>query len=163
EPDMPRPFIMRGNVWIHGKLIPITAIAGALAAFGAWVIALGTHPGARDVGVLWMVAGLGLYTLVRVRAGFPLMERYEPGAAPPEDVIDLPSGPIVVPLEEPGDLAEEVMATACRLALENNAPVVAVSAITVPVRDSLDVELPERERQVAEVQEMGRTLAEDYG
>jgi basic amino acid/polyamine antiporter, APA family len=163
EPDMPRPFIMRGNVWVRGRLIPITAIAGAIGAFGAWVIALGTHPGARDVGVLWMVAGLGLYALVRIRAGFPLMERYEPGAPPPEDVIDLPSGPIVVPLEEPGDRAEEVMATACRLAVENNAPVVAVSAITIPVRDPLDTELPERERQVAEVQEMGRVLAEDYG
>ena len=71
EPDMPRPFMMRGNVWIRGRLIPLTAVAGAVTAFGAWVIALGTHPGARDVGVLWMIAGLALYTVVRVRARFP--------------------------------------------------------------------------------------------
>ena len=77
---MPRSFTMRGNVWIKGRRIPLTAVAGALAAFGAWVIALGTHPGARDVGVLWMIAGLLIYAGVRVRGGFPLMERYEPGA-----------------------------------------------------------------------------------
>jgi basic amino acid/polyamine antiporter, APA family len=163
EPDMPRPFMMRGNVWIRGRLIPLTAVAGAVTAFAAWVIALGTHPGARDVGVLWMVAGLGVYTMVRVRAGIPLMERYEPGAPPPEEAVELPSGPIVVPLEEPGELAEEVTATACRLATETGAPVVAVSAIYVPVQDPLDTELPERDRQVAEVQEMARSLAADYG
>jgi APA family basic amino acid/polyamine antiporter len=160
---MPRPFMMRGNVWIRGRLIPVTAVAGAVTAFAAWVIALGTHPGARDVGVLWMIAGLGVYTMVRVRAGVPLMERYEPGAPPPEEAVELPSGPIVVPLEEPGELAEEVTATACRLATETGAPVVAVSAIYVPVQDPLDVELPERDRQVAEVQEMARSLASDYG
>ena len=68
EPDMPRPFKMHGNVWIRGRLIPLTAVAGALAAFAAWVIALGTHPGARDVGVLWMVVGIALYAAVRIRA-----------------------------------------------------------------------------------------------
>jgi APA family basic amino acid/polyamine antiporter len=163
EPDMPRPFMMHGNVWIRGRLIPLTAVAGAVAAFGAWVLALGTHPGARDVGVLWMLAGLAVYAVVRVRAGFPLMDRYEPGAPPPEDVIDLPRGPIVVPLEEPGDMAEEVMATACRLAAENGAPVVGVTAISIPMRDPLDAPRPEREHAAVAVQDMARSLAADYG
>jgi nucleotide-binding universal stress UspA family protein len=127
------------------------------------VIALGTHPGARDVGVLWMVAGLALYAVVRIRARFPMFERYEPGAPPPEDVIDLPDGPIVVPLEEPGDLADEVMATACRLAAETGAPVIALTAITVPMREPLDAPRPHREQAATEVQEMARSLAADYG
>ena len=163
EPDMPRPFMMHGNVWIRGRLIPLTAVAGALAAFAAWVIALGTHPGARDVGVLWMVAGIALYAAVRIRARFPMMERYEPGAPPPEDVIDLPSGPIVVPLEEPGEIADEVMATACRLAVDSGMSVIGVSAILIPVAEPLDAPRPERERAVADVQEMARSLAADYG
>jgi basic amino acid/polyamine antiporter, APA family len=33
----------------------------------------------------------------------------------------------------------------------------------VPVQDPLDTELPERDRAVAEVQEMARSLAADYG
>ena len=163
EPDMPRPFMMRGNVWIRGRLIPLTAVAGALAAFGAWVIALGTHPGARDVGLLWMLVGLVAYAAVRIRARFPLMERFEPGAPPPEDVIDLPTGPIVVPLEEPGDMADEVMATACRLASENGSPVVGVTAIAIPLTDPLDAPRPDREHAAVAVQDMARSLAEDYG
>jgi basic amino acid/polyamine antiporter, APA family len=163
EPDMPRAFTMRGNVWIRGRLIPLTAVAGALAAFGAWVIALGTHPGARDVGVLWMVAGLLIYAGVRIRGGFPLMARFEPGAPPPEDVIDLPAGPIVVPLEEPGEMADEVMATACRLASESGSPVVGVTAITIPLTDPLDAPRPDREHAAVAVQDMARSLAQDYG
>jgi len=162
EPDMPRPFMMKGNVWIRGRLVPVTAVVGALGAFLAWVIALGTHPGARIVGLLWMLAGVGMYAVVRISAGVPLMARYDPGAPPPEELISLPSGPIVVPLEQPGLIAEEVMAIACRLAVETGGPVVVVTAIVVPVREPLDAPRPDREREVAEVQEMARSLAADY-
>jgi basic amino acid/polyamine antiporter, APA family len=163
EPDMPRPFMMHGNVRIGGRLVPVTAVLGALAAFLAWVIALGTHPGARDVGVIWMISGCALYAMVRIRAGVPLMSRYDPGAPPPEDVISLPSGPIVVPLEEPGAIADEVMAIACRLAVETGGPVVAVTAIVIPVREQLDMPAPVRGQAASEVQEMARALAESYG
>jgi nucleotide-binding universal stress UspA family protein len=78
-------------------------------------------------------------------------------------VLELPRGPIVVPLEEMGPLAEEVMATACRLAIDNNVPVVGVSAIMIPVREPLDAPRPERERTIALAQEMARSLAADYG
>src|SRR5439155_926083 len=83
EPDMPRPFLMRGNVWIRGRLIPLTSALGAVLSFVAWVIALGTHAGARVVGPLWILAGLIIYAIVRVRAGLPLLERVEEAAAPP--------------------------------------------------------------------------------
>ena len=38
-----------------------------------------------------------------------------------------------------------------------------MSAIYVPVRESLDTEMPEREAEVAAVQEMAASLAEEYG
>ena len=50
EPDMPRAFMMHGNVRIAGRLIPLTSVAGALLSFAAWVLALGTHPGCADRG-----------------------------------------------------------------------------------------------------------------
>ena len=58
EPDLPRPFMMKGNVWISGRLIPVTSVVGVVLSFAAWVVALGTHPGARVVGPLWMIGGL---------------------------------------------------------------------------------------------------------
>jgi len=66
-------------------------------------------------------------------------------------------------LERLDAIAEETMATASRLALEAGAAVVGVSAIYVPVRESLDTKMPEREAEVAAVQEMAASLAEEYG
>jgi APA family basic amino acid/polyamine antiporter len=163
EPDLPRPFKMKGNVWIGRRLIPVTSVVGALLSFAAWVVALGTHPGARVVGPLWMVGGLVVYAGTRVRAGLPLIERVESAAPPPQEVTEIAFATVVVPLERLDAIAEETMATACRLAAESGAAVVGVSAIYVPVRDPLDVPLPDREAEVAEVQAMAASLAEEYG
>ncbi len=73
-PDIPRPFLMKGNMWIRGRLIPITSVVGTVLAFIAWVVALGTHPGARVVGPLWMVAGLRAVRR-RARPGRPADHR----------------------------------------------------------------------------------------
>jgi APA family basic amino acid/polyamine antiporter len=163
EPDLPRPFLMKGNVWIRGRLIPITSVIGTVLAFGAWVIALGTHPGARVVGPLWMVAGLAVYIVVRVRARLPIIERVDEALPPPEDVTDVAYSTIVVPLERLDPVSEETMAASCRLAVDSGAVVVGVSAIYVPVRESIDIPMPEREREVEEVQELARSLASEYG
>jgi basic amino acid/polyamine antiporter, APA family len=163
EPDLPRPFIMKGNVWVRRRLIPVTSVVGAVLSFAAWVVALGTHPGARVVGPLWMIGGLGIYAVTRIRAGLPLIERVEDTAPPPEAVTEIAFSTVVVPLERLDAIAEETMATACRLAVEAGAAVVGVSAIYVPVRDALDTELPEREAEVAAVQAMAASLAEEYG
>ena len=163
EPDMPRPFMMKGNVWVGRRLIPMTSVVGAVLSFAAWVVALGTHPGARVVGPLWMIGGLVVYAGTRIRAGLPLIERVEEAAPPPADVTEIAFSAVVVPLERLDAIAEETMATACRLAVEAGAAVVGVSAIYVPVRDPLDVPLPDREAEVAAVQEMAASLAEEYG
>jgi APA family basic amino acid/polyamine antiporter len=163
EPDLPRPFMMHGNVWIRGRLIPLTSVIGTVLAFLAWVVALGTHPGARVVGPLWMVAGLAVYVVVRVRAGLPIIERVDQAVPPPEDVTDVAYSTIVVPLERLDAVAEETMAASCRLAVDSGAVVVGVSAIYVPVKEPVDTPLPEREREVEEVQEMARSLASEYG
>ena len=163
EPDLPRPFMMKGNVWIRGRLIPITSVVGTLLAFVAWVVALGTHPGARVVGPLWMVAGLAVYIVVRVRARLPIIERVDEVLPPPEDVTDVAYSTIIVPLERLDAIAEETMAASCRIAADSGAVVVGVSAIYVPVREPIDIPMPEREQEVEEVQELARSLASEYG
>ena len=55
------------------------------------------------------------------------------------------------------------MASACRLAVDSAAVVVGVSALFVPVREPLDIPMPEREQEVREVQEMAASLAAEYG
>jgi APA family basic amino acid/polyamine antiporter len=162
-PEMPRRFMMKGNVWVRGRLVPVTSVVGAVLAFVAWVVALGTHPGARVVGPLWMVAGLVVYTVTRVRAGLPIVDSVESGEVPPAEVTEIAYSTIVVPLERLDAIAEETMAAACRLAVDSGAVVVGVSAIYVPVRDPIDLPLPEREQEVADVQALAASLAAEYG
>ena len=92
-----------------------------------------------------------------------MIERVEDAVLPSEDVTDIAFSTVVVPLERLDAIAEETMATACRLAAEAGAAVVGVSAIYVPVREALDTELPEREAEVAAVQAMAASLADEYG
>jgi APA family basic amino acid/polyamine antiporter len=162
-PEMPRPFMMKGNVWVRGRLIPLPSVVGTVLAFVAWVVALGTHPGARVVGPLWMVAGLAMYTVVRVRARLPIIESADHEAPPPADVTEIAYSTIVVPLERLDAIAEETMAASCRLAVDSAAVVVGVSALYVPVREPIDKPMPEREREVEEVQALAASLAAEYG
>ena len=125
------------------------------------MVALGTHPGARVVGPLWMIGGLAIYAGARIRAGLPLIERVEDAAPPPEDVTDIAFSTVVVPLERLDAIAEETMATACRLAVEAGAAVVGVSAIYVPVRETRSTRrCPSARREVADVQAMAASLAD---
>jgi APA family basic amino acid/polyamine antiporter len=163
EPDLPRPFLVRGNVRVRGRLIPVACVVGLAASFAAWVIALGTHEGSRVVGPLWILAGLGVYAAVRLREGVPLTGRVDLGAPPPEHVTEVAYGNVVVPLERLDVIGEEMAATACRLAAESGAGVVGMTCIAVPVRHALDRPMPEREREAEAVQGMARALAADYG
>ena len=107
--------------------------------------------------------GLLIYAAVRIAAGLPLMSRVVVGEAPADELIGIPHRAIVVPLEKLDAMAEEVAATACRLAAESDARVVGVSAIVVPVREPLDAPRPDRDEEAARVQAMARSLAGDYG
>jgi APA family basic amino acid/polyamine antiporter len=162
EPDMPRPFTMRGNLPIAGRSIPLPAVLGAFGAFAVGVVALGTHPGARVVGPLWMMAGLLMYTAVRVQRKLPLMARYEVVEAP-EEVVQLRHSTIVVPLERVDLANEEIAAIACRIALEQGGRIVGVTAIPIPMRDPLSEPAPEAEGDAAAAQAMALRLALDYG
>ena len=74
------------------------AVLGAIGAFAVWVLCLGTHEGARIVGLCWILAGLLMYAAVRIAAGLPLMSRVVVGEAPADELIGIPHRAIVVPL-----------------------------------------------------------------
>ena len=76
------------------------AVLGAIGAFAVWVLCLGTHEGARVVGLCWILAGLLMYAAVRIAAGLPLMSRVVVGEAPADELIGIPHRAIVVPLEK---------------------------------------------------------------
>jgi APA family basic amino acid/polyamine antiporter len=67
QPDLPRPFRLKGNIRIGRYSIPITAVIGLLAIIAIWVIILMLEPYSRWVGLGWMALGLIIYGFIRLR------------------------------------------------------------------------------------------------
>jgi APA family basic amino acid/polyamine antiporter len=137
EPGLARPFRARPEVVLRGVLVPLPAVVGAVLTAAIFVLALVTHPGARYAGPAWLVLGLAVYLLVRIRADRGLLDDVDPGV--------LPAGAsfrrVLVPMKL-GDVGEEMAATAVALAKERGASVQALFVVRVPRRYPLDGPLP---------------------
>jgi APA family basic amino acid/polyamine antiporter len=159
EPDLARPFRAGPDVTIRGARVPLPALVGAVLTLGVWVLALLTHPGARYVGPAWLVVGLVVYLLVRIRADRGLLEDVDPSSLPPGAAITR----ILVPMKL-GDVGEEMAATAVALAKARDAFVEALFVVRVPRRFPLEGPLPtDVERRALASLEEARLLGEDHG
>jgi basic amino acid/polyamine antiporter, APA family len=159
EPELPRPYRTPANVRIRGVEVPLPAIIGAAATFTIWVIALGTHPGARYGGPAWLAAGVVVYFLVRRGRGEGLLEHV---AAPPGALPEAQFTSILVPMKL-GPIGEEMIATAVKLAEDRRAHVEALYVIRVPLDQPLEAELHDQEEAATASLAEARILGADHG
>jgi APA family basic amino acid/polyamine antiporter len=159
EPELPRPYRAPANVRIRGVEVPLPAIVGATATFAIWVIALGTHSGARYGGPAWLAAGVVVYYLVRHSRGEGLLEHVE---APPGTLPEAQFTSILVPMKL-GPIGEEMIATAVKLAEDRLAHVEALYVIRVPLDRPLEAELHDQEEAAAASLAEARILGSDHG
>jgi APA family basic amino acid/polyamine antiporter len=159
EPDLPRPFRAPFDVTLRGARLPLPALVGAPLTFGVFVAAMITHSGARFAGPAWLVVGLAIYLVTRVRADVGLLEEVAP-------LRELPPGAayrsILVPMKL-GDIGEEMVATAIALAKERDAAIEALFVIRVPFELRLDADVVEVEEQAAASLAEAQLLGADYG
>ncbi len=157
EPERRRPYRVPFTV---GRL-PVPSLVGALLTFAVWVIAMATHAGARYGGPVWLAIGLVLYVVVRKARGEGLLERVS-SADERRDLAQAEFARILVPMKL-GDIGEEMVATAVKLAQERGAEVDALHVIRVPLDRPLDAELwDEEERAEASLAE-AKLLGSDHG
>jgi len=159
EPDLTRPFRARPNVTVRGVELPIPALVGAPLTFAVWVLAMVTHDGARYVGPLWLLAGLGVFVAVRRSRRRGLLEHVSAEQLPPGAEFDR----ILVPMKL-GVIGEEMVATAIALAKDAGAEVEAITVVRVPRRYELEGRLPpDVAARVDASLEEARLLGEDHG
>jgi APA family basic amino acid/polyamine antiporter len=157
EPERRRPY--RVPVTVAG--IPLPSVVGAVLTFAVWIIAIATHEGARYAGPAWLAAGLVLYVVVRKSRGEGLRERVV-SADEHRGLAEAEFSRILVPMKI-GEIGEEMVATAVKLAQEAGASVEALHVIRVPLELPLDAELTdEEERAEASIAE-AKLLGADYG
>ena len=106
--------------WIRTAAAVSAAACVMLAGvFAIWVIAIATHAGARYGGPVWLAIGLVLYVTVRKARGEGLLERVA-SADERHGLAEAEFTRILVPMKL-GDIGEEMVATAVKLAQERGA------------------------------------------
>ena len=159
EPDRRRPFKVPLSVRVRGGEVPLPSVVGALLTFAIWIVALATHPGARYAGPAWLAAGLVVYTLTRWSHGEGLTEHV---VSTDEQVLpEATFSSILVPMKL-GDIGEEMVATAVKLAQDSHAKVHALHVVRVPLDRPLADELAEEEEQSTESIAEAKLLGADY-
>lgn len=64
-PTMDRPFRIPLNITFKGKSYPITALIGLICSFSVLILVIITKPYGRNLGILWMSAGICFYFYYR--------------------------------------------------------------------------------------------------
>lgn len=162
QPMWRRPFKVPFGIRVRGGELPIPSLVGAVLTFAIWIVALATHEGARYAGPAWLAAGLVVYTLTRRSHAQGLTQHV---VASDEQAHGLPGATfssILVPLKL-GDIGEEMVATAVKLAQEQNAKVQALHVVRVPLDEPLDAELVDQEEQAAASLAEAQLLGSDHG
>jgi APA family basic amino acid/polyamine antiporter len=160
KPGLERPFRVPLSIRIRGADVPLPSVLGALATAAIFVAAMVTHIGARYGGPIWLAVGVVVYLLVRRSRGTGLLEHVEPAAE--GELPQAEFSKILVPVKL-GEIGEEMVATAVKLAQERGAAVVAVHVIRVPLELALDAELVGEEERAAASLADAAELGEDLG
>jgi nucleotide-binding universal stress UspA family protein len=121
---------------------------------------MATHIGARYGGPIWLAFGGVVYLLVRRARGSGLLEHVEP--VEEDELPHAEFSKILVPMKL-GDIGEEMVATAVKLAQERDAAVVALHVIRVPLDQPLDAELYDQEERAAASLAEAAALGADHG
>ena len=144
EPSRRRPFKVPLNVRVRGGELPIPAVVGGVLTFAIWIDAMATHAAARYAGPAWLAAGLLVYVAVRRSRGAGLFAHV--ASTDEQAVPEAMFTSILVPMKL-GEIGEEMVATAVKLAQERRCPVEALHVIRVPLELPLDAELIDEEER----------------
>lgn len=158
--DLDRPFRAPLNIPLgKGRSVPLTAVIGALACFGAWLLVVITKPDGRIAGLCWMALGLFMYAYYRKKKKLPVAAKTE--------IVE------VAPVQYKPFIVKNILAIvyvskqlediqiACQLALRHKAHLKVVYLVEMP--DSLPIDFegkPQREKEQMILKEMEATTHE---
>lgn len=69
RPNEGRPFKLGWNIKVAGRELPLSAIIGLLGTLSIWIVILILQPISRYVGFAWMIGGVAMYLIYRMRSG----------------------------------------------------------------------------------------------
>ncbi len=152
EPDMERPWVTPFNIRVRGRLLPLTAIFGAVGTFGVWLVIVYYQDTSRLIAFAWIAIGLVMYVVYRKAKGYSLTATVAKVVMPETMKADVDYDEILVPIVG-SRITDEMMVLACQLATEKKSAINGLFVIEVPLNLPLDARL------VVERARADRTLA----
>ena len=162
EPNLERPFRVRPEISVRGRLLPVPTLIAVPVTAVLWIAALATHAGARVAGPIWLALGLVVYVVVRKREREGVFARVEPAKGDLVPELEGVYRRILVPLKG-GAIGDEVLATALKLASEHHADVEVMHVVRVPLEAALDEAAHELETEAELSIHEAKELAAEQG
>ena len=75
EPDLERPWRIPFNIRVRGRLLPVTAMVGAVGTFCVWIVIVWFQSYSRIIGFSWIIVGLIAYVVYRRSKGYSSLSR----------------------------------------------------------------------------------------
>jgi basic amino acid/polyamine antiporter, APA family len=142
--------------------IPVFALIGGAGTFVSWLVTITLNLPVAAVGIAWLTAGMVLYVVYRKSQHLPLTETVMAPRALVGPAVEVEYRSILLPLT-PHRVADEMTATALRLAAESGTKLVALYPIHVPMNLPLSAPMDEESRQAEHELGEAAALGREYG
>ena len=150
----------RPNLRLRGIDWPLFALLGGLGTGLAWVVVVVQEETTRWVGLGWLAIGFAAYAVYRRRVVHASLR--ETVRAPAIVLgLEIEYRTILVPVLRTVE-SEEALVAAARLASERRATIVLLHVIEVPLDQSLDADLGDREEIGDDILDEAEALLETY-
>ncbi len=161
KPHQRRLFKVPFNLTIAGRQIPITAIIGALASLGVFLLVVLTKPEGRNLGCVWMALGLALFFGYRKKKNIPVSSHVSIEKIKIPNFQPLSIHKILVPVG-PGTQLETIQ-IACELAKLHTAHIHLLHIIEIPFSLPLDATFSDKVEKGSSLLKTAEAVVIDEG
>ncbi len=160
QPELHRPFKIRWNLRWKGAQLPLTAFLGLVGTTAVWVDVILTKPAGRNLGFLWMGAGLASYFWYRRQQKLPAAARVEIERLKMPEYHPVQVKKILVPTT--GAHTNDMIQFAAKLAKVHGADVTALHVIEIPTTLPLDTFFPEKLALADTIMEQSQAIGREF-
>ena len=161
NPSQRKLFKVPFNIKIKGRQIPITAIIGACATLGVWILVIITKPEGRNLGIVWMLIGLSMFFFYRKKKNIPASSHVSIEEIKIPNFKPLSINKILVPIGLGTQI--ETVQVACELAKLHGASVSLIHILDIPSTLPLDTVFPEKVEKASKLLKAGEAVVLEHG
>ncbi len=160
QPGLARPFKIGWNIPVGKYELPFTSILGLLGTAAVWVDVILTKPAGRNLGCVWIGAGLVLYLWYRHQQKLPVAARVELEKLIIPSHKDIVIRKILVPLTSVS--TADTTQFAAKLAKVHGADITALHIIEIPPSLPLDTFFPEKLALADSLLQQAQAIGREY-